>query len=229
MVSDLEFRFIKARSRIAQAYPHRYPNKDSKPMDKLIESTQCRMSPFLTIGEAASTLAGSGAAREDIEMWIAVLVGQADALRVVQSVTSYGDSLPGGISYSLSHRPEEWRIPRFVLNAWCAANGLMQFVTKEAHGQPTQSVSEPNKILTHKLKHRVRELASEIDRAKTQATSPDDYHAVWVALREMALSEAASFSGMIDETKGLEYTRANGKKEYFSKDALRKRMIRTAR
>lgn len=48
---------------------------------------------------------------------------------------------------------------------------------------------------------------------------------VWLALKELALSEEKPFSG-ITGTKGLEYTSDNDEKKYLSKDALRKRLKR---
>jgi hypothetical protein len=84
-------------------------------------------------------------------------------------------------------------------------------------------------ITKHKIKNRIIELDAEISLEKENATAADDYHSVWNALKEIALNSTRPFTGIIDAEKGLEYTKANGNLDYFSKDALRKRMNTSAR
>lgn len=90
------------------------------------------------------------------------------------------------------------------------------------------SVSKSNQK-THKLNNQVRELDAVINLAIANAVDSNNYHAVWGALKELALSGVVPFSGVVDEKKGLEYTKSNEKKAYFSKNALRNRMARRTR
>lgn len=73
-----------------------------------------------------------------------------------------------------------------------------------------------------------RMLNSEINEAKSKATDPNDYHAVWTVLKEMAICESPPFSGRIDPKMGLEFTNDKEEKAFFSKNALRNRMRRSA-
>lgn len=99
-----------------------------------------------------------------------------------------------------------------------------------ALSKETSSASVANNgVTTNRLRNRKQELDSEIALAKEKATDPSDYHSVWNALRELALTETAPFTGIVDDDKGLQYTNAREVKAYFSKDALRKRMNPSAR
>ena len=81
----------------------------------------------------------------------------------------------------------------------------------------------------HLLSGRKQELDAEIEKAKAAAIDPADYHSVWTRLKEFALSGELPFTGRANEKNSLEYTSSQNKLEYFSKDALRKRMKPNAR
>jgi hypothetical protein len=93
-----------------------------------------------------------------------------------------------------------------------------------------QSLSIPvgSNVTRHKLKSRKHELDSVIQSAKKIASDPDDYHSVWTALKELALSGTPPFTGGVNE-KTLEYTNSKNEVVHFSKDALRKRLVPSAR
>ncbi|SFU93913.1 hypothetical protein [Pseudoduganella namucuonensis] len=87
-------------------------------------------------------------------------------------------------------------------------------------GTPVPAAPPPPVV--HRTKSRVRLLDTEIKRA-WEAVGSADHHAVWTALKEMALQSTSPFTGTIDPEKGLEYWKED-KLAYLSKDALRKRI-----
>ncbi|MYN10285.1 hypothetical protein [Pseudoduganella aquatica] len=82
----------------------------------------------------------------------------------------------------------------------------------------------PEQSIVHRTRNRVRLLDAEILRAKVVAGT-NDHHAVWTALKEMALQSISPFTGEVDGEKGLAYSKEKGI-GYLSKDALRKRMAK---
>ena len=109
--------------------------------------------------------------------------------------------------------------------------GPVQAATAQGDNQGTAHAlaKPPSSDLLHKIKNRSQELDAEIELAKTKATDGNDFHSVWFALKEIALSGTSPFTGMADKKKGLEYMKANGESAWFSKNALRSRMGRSAR
>lgn len=101
---------------------------------------------------------------------------------------------------------------------------LVKFITK----QETLSVQVGTGATQHKLKTRRYELDAEIESAKKKASDPDDYHSVWIALKELAISGMPPFTGFADD-KTLGYTTSKNELASFTKGALRKRLNPNAR
>ena len=81
---------------------------------------------------------------------------------------------------------------------------------------------------THRLISRTTELSAEIETARSTATNSKDYHSVWAEILRMAKEKMGPFTGSVN-TRGVEYRKSSGSTAWFNKDALRKRMLPSAR
>lgn len=80
------------------------------------------MEDFMTLLEAAETLAGPNASEESVHRWLNLLERSDDELLAARTGEAGGNFLPGGVSYSLAR--EAWIIPTARFRKWCADHGF---------------------------------------------------------------------------------------------------------
>ncbi len=89
---------------------------------------------------------------------------------------------------------------------------------------PILSKAEPKPA-----KERTYTLDAAITQARAKIGADADHHGVWEALKDMALTAAAPFSGGLGAKGELEYKNAEDVTAYFSKSALQKRLLRESK
>ncbi len=105
---------------------------------------------------------------------------------------------------------------------------VMKFTEPEATpAGEAVTIAGPGKMGNTTKGRRTHPLGAEIEAARREATSPDDYHSVYAELQRLAEQGKGPFIGFA-EGEGCKYQTPAGTVAFFNRDALRKRMQRAA-
>ena len=116
--------------------------------------------------------------------------------------------------------PGEWL-------AWAASKGFAPYWLAEPQpAAEAATIAEPRTLGNSTKGKRAQRLTAEIEAARREATNPDDAHAVYALRQRWAEERKRPFLGYV-EGEGCKYQTPDGV-EFFTLDALRKRMNRAA-
>jgi hypothetical protein len=104
---------------------------------------------------------------------------------------------------------------------------LAEPAPKSAPAVEAATIAGPGKMGNSTKGKRAQPLSAEIEAAKREATNPDDAHSVYAVLQRWADERKAPFLGFV-QGEGCKYQTPDGV-EFFTLDALRKRMNRAAK
>ncbi len=205
------------------------------------------MDGFIEVLDAAEQLAGgSNCSDEDFELCVGVL--RANLLALGALAPSSGSFLaPSGpwvpvteVDLDLNRYQGDdalrLRIPCARLDAWRVENGYLPRAATPAVDarserlEPAQASPMPGgTTVLHSMKRkRAQPLDSEIDSAKLEALDPTDARAVFAVLQRHAEAGKGAFLGFV-EGEGCKYRTPAGRVEFFTFEALRRRMSRAAK